>query len=81
MKNVEVSIFEAKNHLSDLVRRAERGERVVLSRRGRPVAQLVAVPPATRELGKARGLVREIDPDWWKPMSAEEAEAFYRGEY
>jgi prevent-host-death family protein len=78
---MEVSIYDAKNSLSELVKRAEQGEEVILSRHGRPVVKLIALPPAKRVLGKARGLVREIDKDWWKPMTDEEAEEFYRGQY
>jgi prevent-host-death family protein len=37
----EVSLYDAKTHLSRLVARAERGEVVVITRRGRPVARLV----------------------------------------
>jgi prevent-host-death family protein len=78
---VEVSIYEAKNHLSDLIRRAERGEEVILNRHGRPVARIVGLAPAKRKLGLFRGKVKETDPAWWRPMTEEEAEAFYRGEY
>jgi prevent-host-death family protein len=78
---MEVSIYDAKNSLSELVKRAEQGEEVILSRHGRPVVKLIALPPAKRVLGKARGLVREIDKNWWKPMTSEETEEFYRGEY
>lgn len=37
-----INIYAAKTQLSALVARAEQGERVVISRNGRPVAQLVA---------------------------------------
>ena len=37
----EVSLFDAKTHLSRLVARAERGEVVTITRRGKPVARLV----------------------------------------
>jgi prevent-host-death family protein len=37
----EVGAFEAKNTLSALLERAERGEEIVITRRGRPVAKLV----------------------------------------
>jgi prevent-host-death family protein len=76
---MEVSIVEAKNNLSDLIRRAERGEEVLISRYGRTVAKLVKAGPAKRILGTARGQIIEIDPDWWKPMSDEEIEDFYAG--
>jgi prevent-host-death family protein len=35
-----VNIAEAKAHLSDLVARAEAGETIQISRRGKPVAQI-----------------------------------------
>lgn len=35
-----VSIADAKNRLSELVKRAEAGEQITLTRRGRPVARL-----------------------------------------
>jgi prevent-host-death family protein len=38
-----VSVAEAKAHLSDLISRAADGETVNITRRGKPVAQLVAV--------------------------------------
>lgn len=78
---MNVSIYQAKNRLSELVKRAEQGEEVILSRHGRPVVQLIPAPVKKRALGSARGLIQEIDPDWWKPLSGEESEAFYRGDY
>ena len=36
-----VSVAEAKAHLSDLISRAAEGETVNITRRGKPVAQLV----------------------------------------
>ena len=43
----EVGLFEAKNRLSELVDRAERGEEVVITRRGKAVAKLVPVSTRT----------------------------------
>jgi prevent-host-death family protein len=43
---VEIPISEAKAHLADLVRRAEAGDEVVLTRHGRPVARLEPVQRA-----------------------------------
>jgi antitoxin (DNA-binding transcriptional repressor) of toxin-antitoxin stability system len=37
---MQVSVKEAKNRLSELIRRAEAGERVVITRDGKPVADL-----------------------------------------
>lgn len=44
--NKVVGIFEAKTHLSDLVDRAERGETITITRRGKPVARLSPPAPA-----------------------------------
>ncbi len=46
-----VNIHAAKTALSRLVKRAERGERIIIARDGKPVAQLVPPPkPAKRAL-------------------------------
>ena len=42
-----VPLSEAKNHLSELVARVERGEEISISRRGVPVARLMAVRPSS----------------------------------
>lgn len=44
----EATMFEAKTQLSDLVKRAQRGEKVVLTtgRKKTPVAMIVALKPA-----------------------------------
>jgi prevent-host-death family protein len=55
----EVGTFEAKNKLSELLDRAERGEEVVITRRGKPVAKLVSANP-TRDVGKAREAAQRI---------------------
>jgi prevent-host-death family protein len=47
---MDVAISEAKAQLTDLVRRAEAGEEVVLTRHGHPAALLVPIKrKATRE--------------------------------
>ncbi len=40
---MEISVTEAKAQLTELVRQAEAGQDVVLTRRGRPVARVVAI--------------------------------------
>jgi len=55
-----VNVYEAKTHLSRLLERVERGEKVVIARAGKPVAMLVPyVDPATapRVPGLWRGKV------------------------
>jgi antitoxin (DNA-binding transcriptional repressor) of toxin-antitoxin stability system len=70
---MEVSTAEAKNRLSELIRVVEDGEQVVITRHGRPVAQL-ALPP--REPRKARfdGMKDRIRllPGWDDPITEEE---------
>lgn len=45
----EVGLFEAKNKFSELVGRAERGEEVVITRRGKAVAKLVPADELSKE--------------------------------
>ena len=40
------SVVEAKNQLSDLIDRALKGEPVVITRHGRPVAEIKPIPQA-----------------------------------
>ena len=55
----EIGTFEAKNRLSELLDRVERGEEVVITRRGKPTAKLVPISPR-REVAGAREAVRRI---------------------
>jgi len=48
-----VSIAEAKAHLSELVERAEAGETVRITRRGKLVAQLTAAPAPRQKIDMA----------------------------
>jgi len=43
-----VNIHAAKTQLSQLVARAEKGERITIARAGKPVAQLVPAPKRRR---------------------------------
>ena len=53
-----VGIHEAKSKLSQLIEKAKAGEEVILTRRGRPVAKIVNVAPASKRNRMA--LLREI---------------------
>jgi prevent-host-death family protein len=66
-----VGVRELKNHLSELLRRVVRGERITVTDRGRPVA--VLGPPAeSPDAAFARELVREGLASWsgGKPRGA-----------
>lgn len=41
-----VNTHDAKSRLSDLIRKAEAGDDVILARNGRPVARIISWPPA-----------------------------------
>jgi len=45
-----IGAFEAKTHLSSLLDRAEKGEEIVITRRGQPVAVL---SPTRKQVSKA----------------------------
>ncbi len=47
-----VGAFEAKTRFSALLERAERGEQIVITRRGKPVAKLVRIESASDEEGR-----------------------------
>ena len=69
---MDVSIAEAKNRLPELIRAVEGGERVVITRHGKPVAQITAPPPERRpvRLGGMKGRV-ELLPGWDAPVDPE----------
>ncbi|MCB9663252.1 MAG: type II toxin-antitoxin system prevent-host-death family antitoxin [Alphaproteobacteria bacterium] len=69
-----VNIQDAKKLLSELVRRAEAGEEVVLCRRNKPVVRLAVVRevPVRRRLGTLRGQIEMAD-DFDAPLEAFEA--------
>jgi prevent-host-death family protein len=79
---MKVSVADAKNKLPELIRAVEDGESVTICRRGVPVADLVRTAKAgkqRRRLGTFRDKIIINDPDWWKPMTDEEVEAFLEG--
>ncbi|MFE0753480.1 type II toxin-antitoxin system Phd/YefM family antitoxin [Inquilinus sp. NPDC058860] len=56
---MQISVSEAKAQLTELVRRAEAGEEVVLTRFGQPVARLV--PEARKPtLAERKAIIAEI---------------------
>ncbi len=55
---IEVGTFEAKTHLTRLLERVAQGDRVVITRRGKPVAMLV--PPETPARTDVSAVVRAM---------------------
>jgi prevent-host-death family protein len=71
----EVGVHEAKTNLSQLLRRVQAGEEVTILRGGTPVARLVPIKPAKRQLGQDVG--RFVVPDDFdEPLDDETLEAF-----
>lgn len=70
---------EAKNKLPELIKAVEGGESVTICRRGTPVVDMVRTKRANPEkprFGTLKGKVIIHDPDWWKPMTDDEVDAF-----
>jgi prevent-host-death family protein len=70
---MNVSTAEAKNRFTELIRCVEDGEQVVITRHGRPVAQL-APPPAEPRKARFDGMKDRIHlyPGWDDPITEEE---------
>lgn len=67
----DVGVYEAKTHLSDLLRRVEAGEEILIRRGGTIVARLVpAAPEGRRLLGIDEG-VWTVPDDFDAPLDAE----------
>ena len=66
---MDVSVADAKNHLSELLRSVAEGEHVVITRNGKAVAQLVPLPPQHRVVcfGTMRGRIH-LKPGWDAPV-------------
>ena len=81
---MQVSVAEAKNRLPELLKAVEDGEQITICRRGVPVVDLVrAKKPGKKKLplGMLRDKIVIHDPDWWKPMTDEDVDAFLDGRY
>lgn len=79
---MKVSVAEAKNTLPKLIKAVEDGESVTIYRHKTPVVDIVRTTKADPEqpkFGTLRGKVTASDPDWWKPMTSDEVDAFFEG--
>jgi prevent-host-death family protein len=64
---MQVSIAEAKNRLPELIRAVEAGEQVVITRHGKPVAQLNPAAERKPRLGGMKDRIRLL-PGWDAPV-------------
>ena len=69
---MDVTVTEAKNRLTQLLRAVENGERVVITRNGKPVAEIGPPPKRGKvELGGMRGRI-QLMSGWNDPMDENE---------
>jgi prevent-host-death family protein len=70
---MNVGVAKAKERFTELLRAVEEGETVVITRHGRPVAQLGPAAKGRRQprFGWMRGQIK-LHPGWNKPMSEED---------
>lgn len=81
---MKVSVAEAKNRLPELIKAVEDGEPVTICRRGTPIVDIVRTTQSNQEkprFGTLKGKIVIHDPDWWKPMTDDEVDAFLEGRY
>jgi prevent-host-death family protein len=76
---MNVTIYEAKTHLSRLLHKVEEGEEVVVCRGKHPVARLVPASPRKHHrppVGKPTSEAFKIPADAFAPLSDEELKAW-----
>jgi antitoxin (DNA-binding transcriptional repressor) of toxin-antitoxin stability system len=79
---ITASIFEAKTHLSALVKQAQKGKTVIITsgREKKPVAKIEAIQPvAKKRLGVRETPGFKLTDAFWEPLPEEEL-ALWNGE-
>ena len=73
----KINIHNAKTNLSRLIEKAAKGDEVIISRAGEPVAKLVPIKTAAPR--RRKGLLKnkiKIRPGFYKPLPDEVIAAF-----
>ena len=73
----KINIHDAKTNLSRLIEKAAKGDEVIISRAGEPVARLVPIKTAAAR--RRKGLLKnkiKIRPGFYKPLPEETIAAF-----
>jgi len=55
---IAIGVYDAKTHLPKLIDRVSRGERFLITKHGRPVAQLL--PPAPADEPDVKEIIRQM---------------------
>jgi prevent-host-death family protein len=68
---MNITVSEAKAHFAELLKRAEAGETVIVTRHGKPVARIegIEVPKTLPRIGALKGQI-EIADDFDAPLEA-----------
>ena len=75
------TVAEAKNKLPELIKQAEAGTRVIITKRGIPVVEIVRKvedSPRKRVFGVLGDKKIVVDPDWARPQ--EDVDAWLAGD-
>jgi prevent-host-death family protein len=78
-KSKQVNLYEAKSHLSQLVKEAAAGAEIIIAKAGEPMARLVPLVSevkAERKPGQWEGQIRMSD-DFDDPLPPDILAAFY----
>jgi antitoxin (DNA-binding transcriptional repressor) of toxin-antitoxin stability system len=78
MSTITLNMHEAKTRLSEIIARLKPGDRVVLCRRNRPVAEIRPLPASSlepRPVGLGKGLAI-IPPSFFDPLPEEFLNSF-----
>lgn len=72
-----INIHDAKTQFSKLIEAVSHGEKVIIAKAGKPVAQLIAIEPAlpVRKPGSLKGKIKIAD-DFDAPLPDEILNAF-----
>jgi len=77
---IKINIHEAKTHLSSLLSKLKKGEKIIICKRNVPVAEIVPITPlelrGSRPIGLAKGqfAVPEL---FFEPIPDDILQAFY----
>lgn len=77
---MDVSVTDAKAQLTELVRRAEEGEEIVLTRHGRPAVRLTPVkrkPTPEEKRALMEAIMAEAPKDYAGPSAARSQDFLY----
>ena len=72
----QVSIHEAKTHLSRLIEAVRAGEEIVIAKGSMPVARLVPLEPKPFKFGSLAEAVGPTAPDFTEPLDPDELAAW-----